>query len=116
MQDVQDVFATLAVPDEEPEHVVECIQGETQELQEAIEKNDRHEIGSEIADLILLSTRLASLYHIDLAQAVSAKIRRNADKYDPYKIASMRERGMDEKTAMKTLKDQWDKTQDKRYR
>lgn len=116
VQEVQDVFAWRAVPNETPGRVLAHMGTEMIELQEAVELGDPQEIGSEIADVILLASRLASLHNIDLNQAVSAKMRRNADKYNPYVIEELREGGMDEQVAMKHVRSQWNRDDDKRYR
>lgn len=116
VQDVQAHFAFHAVPNESPARVVRHIKDETQELAEALIGGDRQEIGSELADLILLVSRLATMHHIDLSQAVSSKIARNADKYPMHVLREMRESGMGEEEAMAACKRRWDRDRDKSYK
>lgn len=116
IQNVQDQFAYHGVPEQTPGRVLNHMGNEMAELREAVETGDPQEIGGELADIILLANRMASIHHVDLGQAVSAKMRRNADKYSPYRLGELIDEGVDEETALKTLKGQWDRSNDKRYR
>jgi NTP pyrophosphatase (non-canonical NTP hydrolase) len=116
VQNVQDQFAFHGVPEQTPDRVMNHIGNEMAELQEAVAAGDVKEIGGEMADIFLLLNRLASIHHIDLGQAISAKMRRNADKYSPYRLGELINDGLDEESALQKLKGQWDRSDDQRYR
>ena len=96
-----------------PEGVVVRMFMETDELRQAVEGGNVGDVASELADVILLTTRIAHHFGIPLEVAVSDKIARNAAKYPPAEMERLRtEEGMGGETVERHLKDRWDKDRD----
>ena len=115
MQVVESSFSSVINPTESAEDILFMAKTELFELQEAMPSGNRQEIGAEIADVILLLSKLATYYSIPLNEAISSKIARNFDKYNPYEIKKMVESGMESKDAVNLRRSSWDRAQDKRY-
>lgn len=98
---------------DQPAGVVVRMFMETRELLDAVEKDDRAGIAGELADVILLTTRIAHQYSIPLDVAVSDKMARNAAKYPPAEMERLRtETGMGPDAVESHLKERWDKGRD----
>lgn len=100
---------------ESPKTVLSLLKGEVSELEEALCSQDKGEIASEIADVIILSTRIASMHHIPLELALSDKLDRNAHKYNPYKARRLQDSGYGADESMSILKALWERTDDKKF-
>lgn len=102
-------------PHEGPDEVFAHLQVERQETHEALIEGNRKHIASEIADEIILLTRLACFYGIDVEEAVSRKIARNAAKYPNLVAQNMREAGMEADEVRRALKQGWNRADDKHF-
>ncbi len=89
---------------------------EMEELETAITSGIKGEIAEEIADCILILTSLASKCEIDLEEAISKKMERNYQKYDPDLRDKLISQGILEEEVMTVLKERWDKNKDKNFR
>jgi NTP pyrophosphatase (non-canonical NTP hydrolase) len=65
-----------------------------QEAAEKASKDDkfRHEVGEELADVLMYCMSMANALQIDIAATVSAKMQRNKTKYPPEKFKGHYER------------------------
>lgn len=98
-----------------PRDVLHLLRGEIGELEEALGMGGIPEIASEIADVIILTTRIASLHDIPLEHALSDKLNRNAHKYNPHHVRRLRDEGQDSVEAMGILKKLWNRDDDKKF-
>jgi hypothetical protein len=92
------------------------IQKEVGELREAVTSGNRLEIQCEIADIIINATELANAEGFNLVDAVSAKVRRNADKYNPKALRRLQgDWGLTPEESMVFAKNRWDRSRDRGY-
>jgi NTP pyrophosphatase (non-canonical NTP hydrolase) len=115
IQRIQKSIVEVGMPDDHPKVIMQNMTDEIDELRDAIALGDRREIAGEIPDIFMNLTRVAIYYDIPLEVAISDKIARNAEKYNPYKIKELREKhDIGSVEAMNILKNQWDRSRDKR--
>jgi NTP pyrophosphatase (non-canonical NTP hydrolase) len=95
--------------DAEPHTTFKRVLQEMEELETAIMSGSKGEIAEEIADCILILTTIASKCNIDLPEAISKKMKRNYNKYNPDLRDKLVSEGTSEEDIMKVLKEKWDK-------
>jgi NTP pyrophosphatase (non-canonical NTP hydrolase) len=115
IQRIQRSIIEVGMPDDHPKIILQNMAEEMDELRDAVSSGDRREIAGEIPDIFMNLTRVAIFYDIPMEVAISDKIARNAEKYNPYKIKELREEhDISSIEAMNILKNQWDRSRDKR--
>jgi NTP pyrophosphatase (non-canonical NTP hydrolase) len=114
IQAIQKYFVQTGLEADNPHAVLGMIREETVELQEAMQTGDKGDIACELADVMLLSFRIAEHYEIPMDIAISDKMARNAEKYNPHTLRRMRNMGgLTTDEAMGILKNRWDRNRDK---
>jgi|WetSurMetagenome_2_1015567.scaffolds.fasta_scaffold920496_1 NTP pyrophosphatase (non-canonical NTP hydrolase) len=108
-------FSAILNPTETPEEIFGMVQNELTELHEVLPGGDRQDIAAEMADVFLLLSKLATYYSIPLEEAISAKINRNFNKYNPYEIKKLQDSGMTPKEAVLFRRTEWDRSLDKKF-
>lgn len=115
VQDIGGHASIRLAPHETPQDILVHIGDELQETREAVETGDRHDVASEVPDLVILAFRLADMYGIDMAEAITRKLERNGTKYAMQEVQKLVDSGMSYKEARLTLKGRWDRQRDKDY-
>lgn len=102
---------------ETPQHVFHRLQGEMAELFETVfhDGKTKVEVASELADVAIFAIGLMSMYGVDAERAISGKLNRNFDKYDPAVRQRLIEGGMTNREAELYQKSIWDSSRDKEY-
>jgi NTP pyrophosphatase (non-canonical NTP hydrolase) len=116
LQDVYAQFSRAISPDLEAKQVHTLLQGEVDELHEALDSRDRQEIGAEIADVVFFAVELANQHGIVLNEALSAKMDRNHHKYNPFEVQKLIGQGLTHSEARAQLKANWDRGRDKDFK
>lgn len=94
----------------------QMLHGEVEELWTAIQNGDPREIGAEAADVILFTQSILNMLGLDMGQVLSAKVHRNHVKYSPFVVEELISQGYSLTEARQILKNQWDRTQDKKFK
>ncbi len=116
LQDIQAHFCYINHIENTPELILSSLFEEMNELKKAIETNDKKEIKSEIADIIIFVTTLANCYgNIAIEEAISEKLERNFNKYNPALLGQLKHQGLKSSDFLKHMKTLWDRKKDKDF-
>lgn len=115
VQDVAGHISERLAPHEDQWSILGHLRGEMDELIEAMQTGERKKVGQEIPDIVIFAFRLADMYGIDMAEAVTRKIERNAEKYNTHEVERLVDGGMTHEEARLHLKRSWDKSRDQEF-
>lgn len=113
-QEASGHLSNMIAPDEEPVHVLGHLREELEELEASVAEGGRRDVGSELPDIVILAFRLADMYGIDMAEAMTRKLERNGHKYMGY-VKGLIENGVDPTDARRMAKESWDKNRDHEF-
>lgn len=116
MQEVYGHFSRGLNPDRSPLEIHDMLVTEVDELKEALEGRNYHEIAAELADVVMFSIEIANQHGIPLDEALSAKMNRNYHKYNPFEMQQLICQGMSRDQAQAFLKAKWDRSRDKDFK
>lgn len=68
-----------------------------------------------LVDIVLCVVDMANYYQIDLARAITDKLSRNYNKYNPAKAQQMREAGMTQAEMLNAQRSQWNRGDDSKF-
>lgn len=108
-------FSSYINPEQTPSSLLEHVKEEVAELDEAIQKGDRKDVASEVADVMLFTVEIANKYHIDLEEVLGGKLTRNYHKYNPIRLRELLEQGLTPGEAKSKMKTEWNREHDKLF-
>ncbi|HLD26490.1 MAG TPA: MazG nucleotide pyrophosphohydrolase domain-containing protein [Patescibacteria group bacterium] len=116
LQDIQAYFCEINNIENTPQLIITYLFDEMRELAKAVEKQDKKEIGSEIADIIIFAATLANCYgNVALEESITQKLERNFHKYNPVLSKALQGRSLTPIDVLKKMKNLWDRKKDKEF-
>lgn len=115
VQDIAGHISQRLAPHETQWDMLAHMEGEFQELTEAMTTGDRKKVGQELPDIVIFCMRLADAYGVDMAESLTRKIERNAHKYNTFEVQKLVDSGMTHEQARLHLKNSWDRGRDQEF-
>lgn len=115
LQDISGHASKRIGPDETVPSMLGHLDEEILELKEALLTGERKKIASELPDAMIFLLKIADHYGIDMSEAVTRKIERNAHKYPMNEVQRLVEEGMTYAEARAHLKAKWDSSRDEEF-